>query len=52
MGEKQEWGGHVADGVSSALSLWGMCMDVRVGPYRRLSAKELMLSNYDVGEDS
>ena len=27
-------------------------MDVRVGPQRRLSAKELMLSNYGVGEDS
>ena len=27
-------------------------MDVRVGPYRRLSAKELMLSNCGVEEDS
>ena len=27
-------------------------MDVRVGPWRRLSVKELMLSNCDVGEDS
>ena len=26
--------------------------DVRVGPRRRLSTKELMLSNYDAGEDS
>ena len=26
--------------------------DVRVGLYRKLSAKELMLLNYDVGEDS
>ena len=27
-------------------------MDVRVGPYRRLSTKELMLANCDAGEDS
>ena len=27
-------------------------MDVRVGPQRRLSAKELMLLNCGVGEDS
>ena len=27
-------------------------MDVRVGPDRRLSAEELMLSNCDAGEDS
>ena len=27
-------------------------MDVRVGPYRKLSAKELMLLNRGVGEDS
>ena len=27
-------------------------MDVRVGPYRRLSAKELTLSNCGAGEDS
>ena len=27
-------------------------MDVRVGPYRRLSAKEFMLLNCGVGEDS
>ena len=26
-------------------------MDVRVGPLRRLSAEELMLSNYGAGED-
>ena len=26
-------------------------MDVRAGPQRRLSAEELMLSNYRVGED-
>ena len=34
-------------GFSSSL-----CMDVRAGPYRRLSAEELMLSNCGVGEDS
>ena len=28
------------------------CMCVRVGPYRRLSAEELMLSNCGAGEDS
>ena len=28
------------------------CMDVRVGPWRRLSAEELMLLNCGVGEDS
>ena len=28
------------------------CMDVRVGPKRRLSTKELMLLNCGVGEDS
>ena len=28
------------------------CMDVRVGLYRKLSAKELMLLNCGVGEDS
>ena len=28
------------------------CTDVRVGPQRRLSTKELMLSNCGVGEDS
>ena len=27
-------------------------MDVRVGPYRRPSAEELMLSNCGAGEDS
>ena len=26
-------------------------MDVRVGPYRKLSTEELMLLNCDVGED-
>ena len=28
------------------------CVDVRVGAYRKLSAKELMLLNCGVGEDS
>ena len=28
------------------------CIDVRVGPYRKLSAKELMLLNCGVEEDS
>ena len=28
------------------------CMDVKVGPERKLRAKELMLLNYGVGEDS
>ena len=28
------------------------CMDVRVGPYRKLSAKELMLLNCGAGENS
>jgi len=28
------------------------CMDVRIGPLRKLSAKELMLLNCGVGEDS
>ena len=28
------------------------CMDVRVGPERRLSTKELMLLNCGAGEDS
>ena len=27
-------------------------LDVRVGPYRRLCAKELMLLNCGIGEDS
>ena len=29
-----------------------ICMDVRIGLYRKLSAKELMLLYCDVGEDS
>ena len=28
------------------------CTDVRVGPQKRLSMEELMLSNYGAGEDS
>ena len=32
-------------------SQWS-CVDVRVGPRRRLSAEELMLSNCDAGENS
>ena len=30
----------------------GSCMDVRVGLWKKLSAEELMLLNYGVGEDS
>ena len=37
--------------VKAMVFLWS-CMDVRVGPYRKLSAKELMLLNCGVGEDS
>ena len=40
-GERMRW----LDGVTDS-------MDVRVGPYRRLSTEELMLSNCGVGEDS
>ena len=29
-----------------------VCTDVRIGPKRRLNAKELMLSNCGTGEDS
>ena len=29
-----------------------VCMDVRVGPYRKLSTEDLMLLNCGVGEDS
>ena len=35
-----------------AIVLPVVCMDVRVGLLRKLSAKELMLSNCGVGEDS
>ena len=28
------------------------CTDVRIGPQKRLSTEELMLSNCDAGEDS
>ena len=37
--------------VKTMVFLWS-CMDVRVGLWRRLSAKELMLLNCGVGEDS
>ena len=35
-----------------AVSFPVSCMDVRVWPWRKLRAKELMLLKYDVGEDS
>ena len=41
----------VARSWTGLFSLWS-CMDVRVGLCRRLSAKELMLFNLGVGEDS
>ena len=31
---------------------WNYIIDVRVGPWRRLSAKELMFLNYAAGEES
>ena len=37
--------------VKAMVILWS-CMDVRVGLWRRLSTKELMLLNCGVGEDS
>ena len=37
--------------VKAMVFLWS-CMDVRVGPQRKLSAKELMLLNFGVEEDS
>ena len=37
--------------VKAVFSQWS-CMDVRVGLYRKLSTKELVLLNYGVGEDS
>ena len=37
--------------VKSVVFQWS-CMDVRVGQWRRLSAKELMLLNCGIGEDS
>ena len=37
--------------VKAKLFQWS-CMDVRVGLYRKLSTKELMLLNFGVGEDS
>ena len=41
--------------ITSLTKLWffqQLCVDVRVGPQRRLSTKELMLSNCGAGEDS
>ena len=35
-----------------AMAFQWSCMDVRVGPQRRLSAEELMLLKCGVGEDS
>ena len=37
--------------VKAMIFQWS-CMDVRVGPYRKQSTKELMLLNCGVGEDS
>ena len=37
--------------VKAMVFQWS-CMDVRVGLKRKLSAEELMLLNYGVGEDS
>ena len=37
--------------VKAMIFQWS-CMDVRVGPYRKLSAEELMPLNCGVGEDS
>ena len=37
--------------VKAMVFQW-LCMDVRVGPYRKLSAEELMLLNCGVVEDS
>jgi len=36
----------------SVSSVVQSCMNVRVGPKRKLSAKELMLLNCGIGEDS
>ena len=38
--------------VKAMVFPWWSCMDVRVGLCRKLSAKELMLLNCGVGEDS
>ena len=38
--------------IVKAMVFQKFCRDVRVRPYRRLSAKELMLSNCNAGEDS
>ena len=45
-----EWGA-IAFSVKGT-SLFNSCMDLRVGLFRKLSAKELMLLNCGVGEDS
>ena len=37
---------------SKLWSFQSSCMDMRVGPYRRLSTEELMFLNCGVGEDS
>ena len=42
---------YINQGLRLWFFLWS-CMDVRVGLWRRLSAKELMLLNCGVGEDS
>ena len=40
---------HISEGIWFSQQ---SCRDVRIGPLRRLSAKELLLSNCDTGEDS
>ena len=44
------WGHRVAHDWATRFSQWS-CMDVRVGLWRKLSTKELMLLNCGVGED-
>ena len=50
------WGTNVGSGdpphLVKAMVFQYSCMDVRVGPHRKLSAEELMLLNRGVGEDS
>ena len=43
---------HLVKGVVIPVVIPVSCMDVGVGPKRRLNTKELMLLNYGVGEDS
>ena len=38
--------------VHGVAKRWYGCMDVRVGPKRKLNSEELMLLNCGVGEDS